>query len=145
MFFCSQLASDVIVKRLIFKHLERQKTHRYIGLTRPVVEQLENDDRFVVRRLENWSAEDRCKPVGIGLRDPDVASAVRKLCHVRVHSKLELRTRVAIQFILKMEQKVNVIFQTLTMFLTYKRPSIIDPVNWQTFQSFLRSTIHWAK
>ena len=66
-----------------------------IGLTRPMVEQLEDDDGLVGRGLEDGASEHRSELGRVHLRDPHVASAVGKLGGVVVHAQLQLGLALA--------------------------------------------------
>ena len=50
-----------------------------ISLTRPVVEQLKNDDRLMGRGLKDGVSENGGELGGVDLRDPHVTAAVGKL------------------------------------------------------------------
>ena len=66
-----------------------------ISLTRPMVEQLKNDDGLMGRCLEDGASENRSELGGVDLRDPHVATAVGKLRWVVVHAQLQLGLALA--------------------------------------------------
>ena len=75
-----------------------------------MIEQLEDNDRIVIGGLEDGAAKNGGELVRVGLGDPDVAAAVRKLLRVGVHSEFQLRFAFSSNnFVLKRKSEEKVV------------------------------------